>query len=67
LKTEDQIRQNSQLLNLKSSRSRKTLLYNSKGKVNLIGTPDYIAPEIIKHQSVDNQTIDWWSFGVIVY
>lgn len=67
MKCEDQIKQNSQLLNLKSNRSRKTLLYNSKHKINLIGTPDYIAPEIIRRQSVDNETIDWWSFGVIVY
>ena len=35
--------------------------------MNLIGTPDYIAPEIIHHISADNPTIDWWSLGVMVY
>lgn len=33
----------------------------------LIGTPDYIAPEIINKTSSDNKTIDWWSLGVIAY
>ncbi|XP_022240999.1 putative protein kinase C delta type homolog, partial [Limulus polyphemus] len=30
------------------------------------GTPDYIAPEIIKGQQY-NQSVDWWSFGVLLY
>lgn len=38
-----------------------------KNKVRLIGTPDYIAPEIISGESLDNLSIDWWSFGVIAY
>lgn len=33
----------------------------------LIGTPDYIAPEIIEGISLTNPSIDWWSFGVIAY
>lgn len=33
----------------------------------MIGTPDYIAPEIIKNNSLDNLSIDWWSLGVIAY
>ena len=32
-----------------------------------MGTPDYIPPEVISHQCNDNYTIDWWSFGCIVY
>lgn len=36
-------------------------------KKRIIGTPDYIAPEIIKQQSFDNPSIDWWSYGVIIY
>ncbi|XP_037582930.2 protein kinase C delta type isoform X1 [Dermacentor silvarum] len=30
------------------------------------GTPDYIAPEIIKGQHY-NQSVDWWSFGILTY
>ena len=30
------------------------------------GTPDYIAPEILKGLRY-NQSVDWWSFGVLVY
>ncbi|CAG5121340.1 unnamed protein product, partial [Candidula unifasciata] len=30
------------------------------------GTPDYIAPEILKGMKY-NSSVDWWSFGVLVY
>ncbi|XP_061922379.1 protein kinase C theta type [Entelurus aequoreus] len=30
------------------------------------GTPDYIAPEILLGQKY-NSSVDWWSFGVLVY
>ncbi|GFS38010.1 putative protein kinase C delta type homolog [Nephila pilipes] len=30
------------------------------------GTPDYIAPEIILGQTY-NQSVDWWSFGVLLF
>ncbi|XP_012270997.1 serine/threonine-protein kinase CST20 isoform X2 [Orussus abietinus] len=30
------------------------------------GTPDYMAPEIIKGMKY-NQAVDWWSFGVLLY
>ena len=36
-------------------------------KKKLIGTPDYIAPEIINGVSWSNYSIDWWSLGVIAY
>ena len=32
-----------------------------------MGTPDYIAPEIIKGISSNNPSLDWWSLGVIMY
>ncbi|XP_015280708.1 PREDICTED: protein kinase C theta type-like, partial [Gekko japonicus] len=30
------------------------------------GTPDYIAPEILLGQKY-NVSVDWWSFGVLLY
>ena len=35
--------------------------------MKLIGTPDYIAPEIINQTSLTNYSIDWWSLGVMAY
>lgn len=32
-----------------------------------MGTPDYIAPEIISGISISNPSIDWWALGVIMY
>lgn len=53
-------------MSLKTSSTKKSILKNKNGK-KLIGTPDYIAPEIIQGRSLTNPTIDWWSFGVIAY
>lgn len=33
----------------------------------IVGTPDYIAPEIIRGQSINNKSLDYWSLGVIMY
>ncbi|XP_076844684.1 protein kinase C delta type-like [Brachyhypopomus gauderio] len=30
------------------------------------GTPDYVAPEILRHKPY-SFSVDWWSFGVVVY
>lgn len=31
-----------------------------------LGTPDYIAPEIIQYQPY-GKSVDWWAFGVLLY
>lgn len=33
----------------------------------LIGTPDYMAPEIIQGISITNYSIDWWSLGAVLF
>lgn len=31
-----------------------------------VGTPDYIAPEVFMQLGY-NETVDWWSVGIIMY
>lgn len=33
----------------------------------IIGTPDYIAPEILRGEGLMNPAIDWWSVGVMLF
>ena len=40
---------------------------NHKKVYRIVGTPDYMAPEIINGDDCDNKAIDWWSMGVILY
>ncbi len=47
--------------------SESTMLSNlNYAKTKRIGTPLYLAPEIIKHESYDHRC-DIWSFGVVMY
>ncbi|EAR84564.2 Serine/Threonine kinase domain protein (macronuclear) [Tetrahymena thermophila SB210] len=39
----------------------------SKPANRIIGTPDYIAPEILKGEGLQNPAIDWWSVGVMLF
>jgi len=38
-----------------------------KEKHRIVGTPDYIAPEIVKGEDCNDKAIDLWSLGVILY
>lgn len=39
---------------------------NRKLAYSTVGTPDYIAPEVFSRQGY-NETVDWWSVGVILF
>ena len=42
------------------------VLRPNQATYSFVGTPAYIAPEILQGQSYD-KTADWWSVGVIMY
>ncbi len=33
----------------------------------MIGTPEYIAPEILRGEGLTSPAIDWWSVGIILF
>ena len=39
---------------------------NRKLAFSAVGTPDYIAPEMLKRQGYA-ELVDWWALGVIIY
>ena len=33
----------------------------------IIGTPDYVAPEILMGEGINSPSVDWWALGVIIF
>lgn len=38
-----------------------------KESLRIIGTPDYIAPEILLYNQSDHKCLDWWAVGIILF
>lgn len=47
--------------------SRKPLVSGKASGRMLVGTPDYMAPEMINSIDDNGQSIDWWAIGCIIY
>ncbi|KAJ3440250.1 serine/threonine-protein kinase pkga-related [Anaeramoeba flamelloides] len=47
---------------------QKSLHYpEKKKKTSIVGTPNYLAPEVLLGSTRHSFAIDWWSFGIIAY
>lgn len=44
----------------------KALIYEDEKAMSICGTPEYLAPEVIKKQG-HNKTVDWWCLGCIIF
>ena len=41
-------------------------LEKNKYLFSVKGTPDYVAPEVLKEEG-HNHNVDWWSLGIMIY
>jgi serine/threonine protein kinase len=47
--------------------SPKKTSRRKSGEIRIVGTPDYIAPEILKGDTVQDKSVDIWALGVVLY
>lgn len=45
--------------------SKQDVMSNNQAK-SVVGTPEYLAPEIIQNKGY-GKTIDWWTLGCLIY
>ncbi|KAK8799617.1 hypothetical protein WA158_006165 [Blastocystis sp. Blastoise] len=44
----------------------KYILEGEPPSTSMVGTPEYMAPEILTHQG-HGKPVDWWAFGILLY
>ena len=49
---------------LKKSANR---IIDPEKRRRIMGTPDYIAPEILDGKGANQTSVDWWALGIIVF
>lgn len=54
------------MMNSKIDQDYQTKKRNRKMALSAVGTPDYIAPEMLKKTGY-TELVDWWAFGVMIY
>ena len=53
--------------NLISMTKRNQMDPKKSEAIRIIGTPDYIAPEILNGETPIEESADWWALGVVLY
>lgn len=46
--------------------SQEGIEYADRGSKDLCGTPEYIAPEMLREKN-HGFAVDWWGFGMLLY
>lgn len=46
---------------------RRQPLRGSQRRNRVVGTPDYIAPEVLGGKAADDFAVDWWALGVLAF
>ena len=52
---------------IKKRASSKASLESKQSEGRIVGTPDYMAPEMLEGKGLDQPTIDYWALGILFF